>query len=62
MDKYAIAQIVDEMEEYVNNCLFKALSTKKIIVDKAELEEYIKKIRNELSLEKSAEDIKMNSM
>ncbi len=40
-----IEQIIEEIEEYVDNCKFQPLSTTKIVVNKEELEELLRELR-----------------
>ena len=40
-----IEQIIEEIEEYVESCKFQPLSTKKIVVDKEEISEYLRELR-----------------
>ena len=40
-----IEQIIEEIEEYVESCRFQPLSTKKIVVDKEEISEYLRELR-----------------
>ena len=40
-----IEQIIEEIEEYVDNCKYQALSSTKIIVNKEELEELLRELR-----------------
>lgn len=46
-------QIIDEIEEYIDSCKFKALSNNIILVNKEELEEYLSDLRN-----KTPEEVK----
>ena len=40
-----IEQIIQEIEEYVDSCKFQPLSTTKIVVNKEEIEEYLRELR-----------------
>lgn len=40
-----IEQIIEEIEEYVDNCKFQPLSSTKIVVNKEELEELLRELR-----------------
>ena len=40
-----IEQIIEEMEEFIDGCRFQPLSTTKIVVNKEELEEYLRELR-----------------
>ncbi len=40
-----IEQIIEEIEEYVDSCKFQPLSTRKIVVDKEEISEYLRELR-----------------
>ena len=40
-----IEQIIEEIEEYVESCKFQPLSTRKIVVDKEEISEYLRELR-----------------
>ena len=40
-----IEQIIDEIEEYIDNCKFQPLSTTKIVVNKEEIEELLRELR-----------------
>lgn len=40
-----IEQIIEEIEEYIESCRFQPLSTRKIIVDKEEISEYLRELR-----------------
>lgn len=40
-----IEQIIDEIEDYIDNCKFKPLSTTMIVVNKEELEELLRELR-----------------
>lgn len=40
-----IEQIIEEIEEYVDSCKFQPLSSTKIVVNKEELEEYLRELR-----------------
>lgn len=40
-----IEQIIDEIEDYIDNCKFQPLSTTKIVVNKEELEELLRELR-----------------
>ena len=40
-----IEQLIDEIEEYIDNCKFKALSTTHIIVHKEEIDELLRELR-----------------
>ena len=40
-----IEQLIDEMEEYIDNCKYKAFSTDVILVNKAEIEDLIRELR-----------------
>ncbi len=40
-----IEQLIDEIEEYIDNCKFKALSTTQIIVNKEEIDELLRELR-----------------
>ncbi|MGI6110799.1 MAG: ATPase [Bilifractor sp.] len=45
MSSSRIEQIIEEIEEYVENCRYQPLSTTKIIVNKEELEELLRELR-----------------
>ena len=47
MSSSRIEQIIEEIEEYVENCRYQPLSTTKIIVNKEELEELLRELRLE---------------
>ena len=40
-----IEQIIEEIEEYIESCKFQPLSTRKIVVDKEEISEYLRELR-----------------
>ncbi len=40
-----IEQIIEEIEEYVESCKYQPLSTRKIVVDKEEISEYLRELR-----------------
>ncbi len=40
-----IEQIISELEEYIENCSYKKLSSTKIVVNKEELKEYLEELR-----------------
>ena len=40
-----IEQIIDEIEEYIDNCKFQPLSTTKIIVNKDQIDELLRELR-----------------
>ena len=40
-----IEQIIQEIEEYVDSCKLQPLSTTKIVVNKEEIEEYLRELR-----------------
>lgn len=40
-----IEQLIDEIEEYIDNCKFKAFSTDVIMVNKAEIDELLRELR-----------------
>ncbi len=40
-----IEQIIEEIEEFVESCKYQPLSTRKIVVDKEELSEYLRELR-----------------
>ncbi len=40
-----IEQIIEEIEEYVESCKFQPLSTRKIVVDKETMSEYLRELR-----------------
>ncbi|MBR2528956.1 MAG: ATPase [Blautia sp.] len=40
-----IEQIIKEIEEYIDSCKYQALSTTKIVVNKEEMEEYLRELR-----------------
>ena len=40
-----IEQLIDEIEEYIDNCKYKAFSTDIIMVNKAEIEELLRELR-----------------
>lgn len=40
-----IEQLIDEIEEFIDKCKFQPLSSTKIIVNKEELEEYLRELR-----------------
>ena len=40
-----IEQLIDEIEEFIDSCKFKALSTTHIIVDKAQIDELLRELR-----------------
>lgn len=40
-----IEQIIDEIEEYIESCKFQPLSTRKIVVDKEEISEYLRELK-----------------
>ena len=40
-----IEQLIDEIEEYIDNCKFKALSNTQIIVNKEEIDELLRELR-----------------
>ncbi len=40
-----IEQLIDEIEEYIDNCKFQPLSSTKIVVNKEELEGYLRELR-----------------
>ena len=48
-----IEQLIDEIEEYIDNCKFKAFSTDIILVNKAEIDDLLRELRM-----KTPEDIK----
>ena len=39
-------QIIEEIEEYIDSCKFQPLSSTKILVNKEELEELLRQIKN----------------
>jgi cell division septum initiation protein DivIVA len=45
MSSSRIEQIIEEIEEYVENCRYQPLSTTKIIVNKEEIEELLRELR-----------------
>lgn len=45
MSSSRIEQIIEEIEEYVENCRYQPLSTTKIVVNKEELEELLRELR-----------------
>ena len=45
MSSSRIEEIIEEIEEYVENCRYQPLSTTKIIVNKEELEELLRELR-----------------
>lgn len=40
-----IEQLIDEIEEYIENCKYQALSNTKIIVNKEEIDELLRELR-----------------
>ena len=40
-----IEQLIDEIEEYIDNCKYQALSNTKIIVNKEEIDELLRELR-----------------
>lgn len=40
-----IEQLIDEIEEYIDNCKFKAFSTDTILVNKAEIDDLLRELR-----------------
>lgn len=40
-----IEQVIDDLERFIDNCKFQALSSTKIIVNKEEVDEYIRQLR-----------------
>lgn len=40
-----IEQLIDEIEDYIDNCKFKALSNTQIIVNKEEIDELLRELR-----------------
>ncbi len=40
-----IEQLIDEIEEYIDNCKYKAFSTDVIMVNKAEIDELLRELR-----------------
>ena len=42
-----IEQIITEIEEYIDNCKFQPLSTTKIIVNKDQMDELLRELRND---------------
>ena len=40
-----IEQIIEEIEDYIDSCKYQPLSTRKIIVDKEEISEYLRELR-----------------
>ena len=40
-----IEQLIDEMEEYIDNCKYKAFSTDVIMVNKAEIDDLLRELR-----------------
>ena len=40
-----IEQLIDEIEEYIDNCKYKAFSTDVIMVNKAEIDDLLRELR-----------------
>ena len=47
-----IEQLIDEMEEYIDNCKYKAFSTDVIMVNKAEIDDLLRELRRSYKTEK----------
>ena len=48
-----IEQLIDEIEEYIDNCKYQPLSNSKIIVNKDEIDDLLRELR-----QKTPEEIK----
>jgi hypothetical protein len=44
-----IEQLIDEIEEYIDNCKYQPLSSTKIIVNEEEIDELLRELTNENS-------------
>ena len=53
-----IEQIIEEIEEYIDNCKYQALSSSKIIVNKEEMEELLNELRSKTPEEIFYQDYK----
>ena len=52
-----IEQLIDEIEEYIDNCKYQPLSNSKIIVNKDEIDDLLRELR-----QKTPEEIKPSVM